>query len=113
MATVMRDYPHFLLSRSVVFAIRKDGGCFHLSDTPVRSTNFRAGTSRTTSNGSGERSDRSPANALAGHDEGGGVGLLRSAAKKSPGGQNQNEQRNGGQQVDVSGIMTPADFPAH
>src|SRR6478609_8805267 len=40
--------------------------------------------------------------------------LLRSAAEKSPGRQYQNQQRNGRQQIDVSGIVTPvADFPAH
>src|SRR6266481_2669737 len=51
---------------------------------------------------------------LAGNDKGGGFGHVGPAFKKSPSRDDYNDQRNGGQQIDMSGIVTTvADFPAH
>src|SRR6478736_227808 len=51
---------------------------------------------------------------LAGNDKGGGFGCVGPAFKKSPGRNDDNDQRNGRQQIDMSGIVTTvADFPAH
>jgi len=56
----------------------------------------------------------SPANALAGDDEGRGFGRVGPAFKKSPSRDDYNDQRKSRQQVDMSGIVTTvADFPAH
>src|SRR5947209_11846410 len=123
--------------------IRGNGGSFRLVDTSPRSTNFPAGISRIIPNYSGApsrstsasaidggrtkptccsrsscvRQLHSPANVLAGHNQGTGTGagvrFLKRAAEEPPGRQDRNEQHNRGQQIDVSRIVTPADFPAH
>jgi hypothetical protein len=55
----------------------------------------------------------SPANALAGDDEGGGFRRVGPAFKKSPSRDDRNDQHKGRQQIDMSGIVTTvADFPA-
>jgi hypothetical protein len=56
----------------------------------------------------------SPANALAGDDEGGGFRRVGAAFKKSPRRDDHDDQHKSRQQIDMSGIVTTvADFPAH
>ena len=56
----------------------------------------------------------SPANALAGDDEGRGFRRVGPTFKKSPRRDDHNDQRKSHQQIDMSGIVTMvADFPAH
>jgi hypothetical protein len=56
----------------------------------------------------------SPANALAGDDEGKGFRRAGPTFKKPPRRDGHNDQRKGRQQINVSGIVTPAtDPPAH
>jgi hypothetical protein len=51
---------------------------------------------------------------LAGDDECSGTWCFGAAAEESAGNEDQDDERKGCQQIDVSGIVTPvADFPAH